>query len=199
VVDYSTLDPAVLHVGDPFSLGVAAERGLIGNRPGQARVVATATVDGVTRADTVLYTVTWPAGQLIKVIAAPAGGRTFDFPEIRLAPHGVVVWLNEVVGDAVDVTFDDPTNVGLPPSTICLDFIEAQPLQFGPGPQCGTGKVLVPGLPAPGVVPEGYNPLFWTSQVRQFPEPGIYRYHSTSTGTSGRIIVTTDPDPTALP
>jgi hypothetical protein len=178
---------------------------VIAIRPGQVRFVARATVYGVTRADTVVYRVTWPAAQAIDIVpgsALPTAPAVFAPSDVRLVPWGVVVWHNTIGGDSVDVTFEDPTNVGMPPAIICSEWLEYpddETLQdFGPGPHCGTGNVSVPGLPLPDPVVGGSR-LLWTTQVRQFPVPGIYRYHSTRTGATGRIIVTNDPDPSALP
>lgn len=170
--------------------------------PGRVRMVAEAVAYGVTKADTVVYTVTWP---VLQTIFASADGRgSFSPATVRLAPSGIVVWQRQgydATVDTIDVTFDDTAHVGLAPANICARF---DPLlrpdlvgTFGPGPHCGTGNLSIPPIPPIGSTDQ--LEAFWTVQVRQFPVPGVYRYHSARTGASGQIIVTNDPDPTAIP
>jgi len=160
-------------------------------RPGSVRMVARATAYGVTLADTVTFTVTWPIVQTVNV---GRHGPVVDPDEVRLAPYGVVVWLNHLP-DSVDVTFDDPTNVALPPAVVC-DRLTLLVGAFGTGEHCGTGSFLMRGIAPRDSV---FSGEYWTTQVRQFPVPGVYRYHSERAGFTGRVIVTTDPDPAALP
>lgn len=191
-IEYRSLDPAIATVDPLLTVTV--------RRPGQVRMLARATAYGVTKADTVTFTVTWPIVQTVGILPGPGA---FVPAEVRLAPLGVVVWrrrLDDVIGDdPVDVTFDDPTYVAVPPDIIC-ERLARRTDAFGPGPHCGTGNMLVPGMPtdpnADAVTGDASN---WTVQVRQFSVPGVYRYHSTRTGATGRIVVTTDPDPNALP
>lgn len=169
-VEYASLDPTIATVDRWLGLGT-------GIHPGQARVVARTTAYGVSKADTTIYTVRWPRWHTIG-IPLP-----FQPTDAKIVPNGYVFWLNgEQPGlPAVNVTFDDPTKVASPPDALCGVMTI---LLHAADEYCGTGDFV---LPTRSVA----NP-FRGSRVRQFPVPGIYPYH-TSTGISGRIIVTDTP------
>jgi len=191
-IEYASLDPKIVPV--PYHW----EGTIRTYHPGPARLVARAMAYGMMLADTVTYTVTWPIVQTIRIRAdaGQASSSLLSANDVWLAPYGVVVWLN-YLPDSVDVTFDDPTNVALPPAVICSRLNLFTGI-FGTGEHCGTGSFVMRESASKGSVPGGYE-AYWTTQVRQFPVPGVYRYHSERAGFAGRIIVTNDPDPTALP
>jgi hypothetical protein len=131
-------------------------------------MVARTTAYGVTKVDTATFTVTLPIFQIVTA---------FQPSEVQIAPHGYVFWTNVMLDSeepvATEVTFDDSSNVAAPPSVIC-DVIVGF---FGPGASCGSGDFLLPAIRN-----------FPGAQVRQFPVPGVYPYH-TGTGATGRVIV----------
>jgi len=195
VIESVALDSAVATVFHFSSSPSSAE--IERHRPGTVRMVARATAYGVTKADTVVFTVTWPLTQTVE-IGSEEPGFPFVFPrEVRLAPNGLVGWMNYLVSDAFDIVFDDTANVARPPAVIC-DRLSQLPDNFGPGEHCGTGNFIIPERPLAESTPFGF-PQYWTVQVRQFPVPGVYTYHSVRAGITGRIIVSNDPDPRVLP
>ena len=106
--------------------------------------------------------------------------------EIRIAPFGTVAWAN-YHGYSVDVTFDDPTNVTLPPDAICntvsfLNFIVPPPAGYTYGCD-GVGNFVLP--PSLG----GEASPAYTMRLRRFLMPGVYSYRSVRTGATGRIVV----------
>jgi len=199
VIGYRTLNPEIALVERfPF---VGNRVMFSATRPGQVAVVAHTFAYGMRLADTVMYTVTWPTLQLIYTMSKLDGTPTFSPSDVRIASSGLVIWENLLPGDSVDVTFDDTTNVADPslvpgPGATACNTMSNDPGSYGPGPQCGSGNMMLPiGTLAPDGRPIGST----TIQMRQFPVPGVYPYHSTRTGAAGRVIVTDDPDPNALP
>lgn len=167
-IEYTSLDPTVATInrwsGQARYLS-----------PGQARLAVRTTAYGITKADTVVYTVTLPISQ--EIVLQP------DVPlqkqrEVRLMPHGYVFWYWQNDGKPVglEVMFEDPARADAAPAELCglLDGF------VGAG-ACGTGDFSIPLPPAPGQ-------FFQTLRVRRFHVPGIYTYH-TSAGDTGRIIV----------
>lgn len=201
VFEFRSLDPTILQplIG-PYSSGYLQ---VAGTSAGRARLEFSTTTYGTTLVDTMFITVTWPVIQRVRITAGVGGTTQFQPSDIRLTPYGVVFWENLVAGDAVDVTFEDPANVADPltaelgsgPVRIC-DRMNTESFYYGPGPHCGPGNVLVPGFPSDPDLP---FPGEHTYQMRLFRIPGVYRYHSTRTGATGRIIVTADPNPAAVP
>lgn len=185
-VDYRSLDPAVATLrrqGNPPIL--------VPVFPGQARIVAQTTVYGVARADTLIATITLPVAAAVSINRGPTGTTIFQSignlggvssSDFVVTPDGIVHWFIDQVDsvDAVDVVFDDPTNVVMPPANLCA----AMSAVFGPGSYCGAGDMLVEwNSVGPG-----------STKIRQFPVPGIYPFRSMRTGATGRIIVTDDPN-----
>jgi hypothetical protein len=111
--------------------------------------------------------------------------------DIHIAPNGLVFWYNysaflfiPAVSDSVDVTFDDPTHVAAPLAALC------DPLTlFELGALCGAGNISLPPLDQ---ATYGGDAPYFAPRIRQFPDPGIYPFHSTRLGVSGRVIVNTD-------
>jgi hypothetical protein len=155
-------------------------------RPGQTFLVARTTAYGIMKVDTLPFVVTMPAHENV-FIWPGADGIVVKPREIRIAPYGVVAWVNRSLTDTVDLVFDDPDPVAGGPTYMC-DFLNdpAWGGYFGTEPHCDAGNMLLP----PDM--EGYDGA-QTIQIRQFPVPGVYDYHSTRLGLSGRVIVTVDP------
>lgn len=177
-VDLESLDPTIVEISRE------REGDVLTHRPGRARIVARTTVYGVTKVDTVTFTVTLPIVRDVHIELGPGGKPTFT-PEVRIAPYGLVMWFNFLSdpSDTVDVTFDDPAIDMMVYARLC----EAIASILGPAPYCGVGNVLVPPLPNP-TDPDAF---YYTLRVRQFPTQGVYTYRSVRTGASGRIVVGT--------
>jgi hypothetical protein len=142
---------------------VAPSCGFIGTlRPGRARLIASTTAFGVTKADTIDITV----GLRLTTTVALAPGNV-GLGTATIATGGTVTWLNQTGGPA-DVTFDDPTNVAEDPN--CL---------------CGAGNVPPFGNADP-------NDFAANQVSRRFPVPGTYTYHSSAVAGSGTIVVQDD-------
>lgn len=157
-------------------------------QPGYVRLVAETMAYGTVKADTVTYTVTQPILQEISVQLGLTGKSDFTslgYPgepgpsirDIRLAPSGMVLWYQINGLNTVDVIFDDSTNVLAPLAPFCVRLVNYSP------DGCGGGNVSIP----------TQSFYYFTAQMRRFPVPGIYPYHSTQLGISGRVIVTADP------
>ncbi len=202
LIEYASLDQAVATVGRRTGLVTLL-------RPGQVRIVAQAAAYGSFRADTATFTVTMPATNDFIVYPNAAGDPSFvAYPtegllleemanrglkmtnEVRIVPFGIVSWSNRT-NDVVDVVFDDPVHVVLPPAYLCDDLVPLYAELFGfPLDACGEGNMILSGMsPDPNILP-GFN----TVRFRQFPEPGVYPFHSARTGATGRVVVTTDPE-----
>lgn len=184
-IEYTSLDTAVAII-DRWT----GEVTLI--RSGRVRIATRTTAYGISRADTAIFTVTMPLSRDFAIKTGAAGVPVFDSRgqnEVRIAPHGIVFWSNSL-GDTVDVTFDDPTDVNEPPATLCGTF----PAVFGhPGNYCGSGNVLVPQVSS-DTTGGSFLATMATLRARQFPKPGVYPFHSVRTGATGRIVVTANPD-----
>lgn len=145
-------------------------------RPGTTAFIATATAYGVTRTDTLPFTITMP-GLAVLILQSPAatpGGTAsvgVDPAEVTINRDGVAVWLN-ATGRPVDLVFDDSTDVA------------ESPWQCGDDDPGGAGNVAAFG-DATGNTASAAN-----CRMRRFPVAGVYTYRSTTTGAAGRIVVT---------
>src|SRR5690606_22686744 len=133
---------------------------LRGVRPGTVAISASTSAYGVSMADTVVYTITYPTAQTVHIEGASSP--PFEPGEVTIAAGGRVLWLN-ATGRDVDVVFDDPANV-TEDSTLCF---------------CGSGNIEAFG-DTTGVGYDGFR-------VRRFRVPGTYHYRSTITGAEGTV------------
>jgi hypothetical protein len=145
------------------------------DHPGHVDVYATTTTYGVTKVDTLPYTIGHP---IILVLDIPPkvqpNGQTipvFSPDSAELGPGAYVLFGNEL-GPATDVTFDDPTNVAQEDEFCAL----AESL-------CGSGNIA-PWTFDPND-PSGLSAI----RVRQFNVPGVYTYHSALFGSTGVIVI----------
>jgi hypothetical protein len=175
-VAYTTSDTLTLWVDRSSGNAIA-------KRPGRVNLMASATAYGVTKADTVTYTVIMPGFAVvwIRPHATGLGGGTqtvFAGSEVTLSPGGTVLWGN-VTGQPVDIVFDDPTNVVEHGAANCDYFAISTGDVGGGGDIQGFG--------------EAQDPTAFLSvancRSRRFPVPGVYPYHSTLTGATGKVIV----------
>jgi hypothetical protein len=173
VVYYSSLDRTIATI-DRTTGAVQALR------VGHVMMIATATAYGVTKADTLPFTIGYPVLQYLSITAQHnANGQTVGaFPpnSIIMGPGGAV-WFSNQTTIATDVTFDDPTNVlqvdayCVPPFSILFPLL------------CGSGNIEAFALDPEGpIASNGFR-------ARRFPVPGTYPFHSTINGTSGTIVV----------
>lgn len=164
-IEYESLDPEVVpverHTGEITIL----------SRPGQARVVARTTAYGISKADTVLFTVTFPIIQDVEIEAVPDGPPAFTPSEVKIRPNGMVFWTS-LSGGPVDVIFDAPANVA-EITSLCIAL---------GGAFCGAGNI--------SVFDGSSGDALDQSRGRLFPVPGVYSYRSTLTGATGRVVVT---------
>lgn len=146
-------------------------------RPGHVTLYATATAYGITKADTLPYTIGYPL--LVQVNIVPeqnSAGKTvgvYQQTRLRLGPGATVLFIN-ATAPLTDVTFDNPTNVdqndqycAIAPSLCGGGSIAA----FARDPNDSTGVSYI--------------------RARQFPVPGTYPFHSTISGAKGTIVVMT--------
>jgi hypothetical protein len=174
-VDYRTSDPTTATIDR--STGVIQPI-----RPGRVIVVATGTAYGITKGDTLSFTIGYPVTLLLSVaLQQSASGQqvaAFVPNHLVMGTGGVVLIFNPTTV-ATDITFDDPANVAQADEYCGFlpDF-------------CGSGNIE----------PFASNPDDPSStsgnRARRFPVPGTYRYHSTIFGTTGAIdIVDERPTP----
>lgn len=161
-VDYRTSDPTVATVN---SAGVVQAL-----RPGQFTIYASATVYGVTRADTLPFTIGWPIYQNVWVCQDGPQCPGFS-TTATVAVGGTIFWF-DLVPNAdgtdllpIDIVFDEPANVAVDP-VYC---------------NCGAGDIATFG---------SFTDFF---RSRTFPVAGTYTYHSTAfPWIQGKVVVVTD-------
>lgn len=143
--------------------------------PGHVDVYASTTTFGVTKVDTLPYTVGNPILLVLNIVQRVlSNGQTipvFD-PDTALLGPGAFVLFGNQLGPATDVTFDDPTNVAQDDLYCSL----APTL-------CGSGNIA-PWMFDP-TDPSGLSGI----RVRQFHVPGTYTYHSELFGSTGVIVI----------
>lgn len=167
-IEYWSLDPKIAEI-DRRSGAVTKV-----HAPGEVGIVARTMAYGAHRADTAYFTVTLPFVHGIQINDWTDGKLVMTPSEVMIRPGGYVIWVN-FSWTPVDITFDDPTNVeGL--AEVCAIL---------GGAFCDGGDIA----PFDGST----NELMDAVRGRRFPVPGSYRFSSSLTGLSGRVIVAEDP------
>lgn len=182
--EFESLDPGIMVVipGDDWQTVTIRPM-----RPGQARVVVRTTAYGTTMVDTTVFTVTMPTYADVVVKAGDNGIATFNPDEVHIRTNGVVFWFNKLDHE-VDITFDDPSAAVEVEAIVCSalnDMIVIYEL-LDPRNYCVPGNFTLL-VPSP-TDSDGRRTL----TVRRFVTPGVYVFHSTTTGTTGRILVSDD-------
>lgn len=159
----------------PF-IAIPSNGALQARQPGEATIVANATIYGVPVADTVTFTIIPRIKAEVDMHLRPTtlGGPlapAFEPRDLTISVGGAVLWRNGT-GRPMDVTFDDPTNV----------TATSAPLTCGTGDAGGAGNI-----PAYGDTTSAFS--ITNCRSRRFMAPGVYSYHSTATGAAGRITV----------
>ena len=161
--------------------------------PGHVTYIATATVCGVTKADTLTFTIGWPLGAIVNVIPAGKVG-TFYPSDDTVGVGATVVWSNNLNGLPADVVFDDPTGVQ---GVDSANFSNLYPSYLGIViPNEGGGNISAW---TTQVDTTGYNyfnqhrdstaVIIRSVRARTFPAVGTYPYHSALYGMSGVLHV----------
>jgi hypothetical protein len=152
---------------------------LRGILPGTVKITATATVYGVTRADTIAFTVGYPIKWGTFVVPVVTGGTIVDEfqpSEIRVGVGAIVSWSFDAGVTGTDVTFEDP-------STIAEDTTD--PPFFGGF--TGAGNISATTECLDGL--DLFSRLIACNRARVFTAPGTFEFRSTLTGVTGRVIV----------
>lgn len=148
-------------------------------RLGTVDIVASATAYGITKADTVTYVIGYPAGMVLTVMThVNASGQvvaSFD-PSVVTIGTGGTILIPNTSGVAIDMTFDDPTNVAAVRDQ-CLPNLQYQ---------CESGNIAAFG---------GDSIALNNIRSRRFPVPGTYPFRSTIFGTTGKIVVVDESAP----
>ena len=173
-IEYESLDPAVIQIGRRTG------GGSIPSRPGQARIVARTTAYGITKADTVVYTVTLPVLNTVRFAPVPDGAPAFTPSEVTIVPNGMVFWASLNGAGPMDVTFDDPANIA-EVTPVCAALS---------GVFCEVGNIPAVAGFAGEFFFDGSPELFDKVRGRRFPVPGVYTYRNSITGATGRVVVT---------
>jgi hypothetical protein len=146
---------------------------------GPVSFVATTTAYGVTLADTLPYTIGYPGNVELEISFPRHGFKMGSFlpDRISIGVGGVIAWRNSTGGEFVDITFDDPTNVGAVPEYDACAI----------GAPCDAGDV--PAFGYPEIIVDFDDFLRNWTRARRFNAPGTYHYRSTLMGTEGTIVV----------
>ena len=167
VLEYESLDPDIAAVNPTFGTVKTQQ-------PGEARIVARTTAYGVTRADTMLFTVTLPVVHGVLIQPGPNNGPPTIGPKtVRIIPGGYVFWFNQTA-DSVSVSFDDPASAASI-EDICAAIGGAFPAH------CASGSI------APFM--SKTSNFVENTRGRQFTEPGIYTFHIEPLGFTGQVVV----------
>jgi hypothetical protein len=171
-VRYTSLDLRVARI-DPWSGTIT------GVSIGPVSFVATTTAYGVTLADTLPYTIGYPGNVELEISFPRHGFKMGSFlpDRISIGVGGVIAWRNSTGGEFVDITFDDPTNVGAVPEYDACAI----------GAPCDAGDV--PAFGYPEIIVDFDDFLRNWTRARRFNAPGTYHYRSTLMGTEGTIVV----------
>jgi plastocyanin len=166
---------------DPTTATVDRQTGFVaGKRPGHVLIVASSTVYGNTRADTLPFTIGEQVSYWVHVDRAHSVGATpatgFTPSEVTVGSGATIMWQWTPDLPATDVTFEDPTNVA--------ESAGLGPLHLGAS---GPGNIPAPDGCTSAVDP--FSAFRNCLKARTFPVPGVYRYHSTLTGAAGEITV----------
>jgi hypothetical protein len=167
---------------DPTTATVDRQTGVVtGIRQGRVLIVATTTAYGVTRSDTLPFTVGLPVLYAIRVVPGADAGTTtvteFTPSEVRVGVGATIVWSWTQDLSVTDVTFDDPTNVA-------EDTVGVGPVHFGA--HTGEGNISPP---ENCTVAVPFSLFLNCLKARSFPMPGVYRFHSELTGATGQVTV----------
>lgn len=180
MINYTSSDSTVMTaIGEGSVVLIDAQR------PGRASVIANATAYGVTRADTVEFTIRMPLAVAVRIKgkSTSTGGVTaplFEPAEVTVSPGGTIVWAN-VSGEPVDIVFDDPASAVEHGAVSCA---AAGVVDVG-----GQGNVEAFGEPQ---APDATMLSAANCRSRRFLTAGVYPYRSAQTGATGRIVVTDD-------
>ena len=148
---------------------------------GAITMMASVTAYGVTKGDTVAFTVTMPLFGVVKIrphAVDLAGGTALlaEPADLTVTPGGTVIWVN-LSGQPVDIVFDDPTNVVDHGPVSCTNSTTVD--------SGGIGNIARFGEPQD---PKS-NLTAENCRSRRFAVAGVYPYHSTLTGARGRVVV----------
>jgi len=163
---------------------------ITGGAPGHAMLYAQATAYGVTKLDSLRYTVGQPIFAIEPILArTPKNSLTpvsyFSPGTLTIGVGGHVIWLNQAK-QPVDIVFDNQAAAHAAADAYVDIFAYLYGLNGPDNPN------------AAGNIPE-FAPVDSTSggdgkgvRIRWFPQAGTYTYHSALYNTTGSVIVTSD-------
>lgn len=173
--------------------------------PGHVTLYATTLAYGVVRSDSLPFVVGWPARSVVSATwITPVEGTnlvlSFTPTRMIVTTGATVAWRDgnlfstKIVGDSVDVVFDDSTAVhagcGVIPGS---SLTQAQLCALFP--LSGPGNIP-PFQPDTAALKAGNYTVYQASAIkgRTFPIPGTYTFHSRRyPSATGKIIVRSDP------
>jgi hypothetical protein len=155
--------------------------------PGQTTMYAEATVYGVSKSDSVTFTVDQPFLSNYLVSSRVPTGSTkpvsyFASASVTVAPFGFVVW-NNASGQPIDVVFDDPSAAQAVPPTWDPVFEAFYNLDSPNNPNLG-GNIAAFATQDSTSGADGVG-----LRIRYFPIAGTYHFHSALYGTTGAVVV----------
>jgi hypothetical protein len=194
--DLSAAVPVRFSISDPSVVkfttiaGHASWRGINSMRVGHVTLSATTTYYGVTKTDSLEYTIGNPVLATVGIPMMPsptvAGEviRAYSPSVIVIGVGGTVIFAPPTIltGTAVDwdVVFDDPD--AAQPSTLVPTSVPTGAGNIGPNPPFATNGAINPAC-------AGAVGASCRQAARAFMQPGTYTYHSALYGTTGKIIV----------
>jgi plastocyanin len=161
-------------------------------RPGPVAIIATTTAYGITKADTLPFTIGQPlSGNIAIVQQLDASGKmrnVFAPERIVVGTGSDITWYNET-GIATDVTFDDPADIVAREFYCRRFYTDKEPAL------CADGNIEAFGMPAViNGVPDTLA-AYHNKRARHFPVPGTYTFQSVSSGATGTIVVVDESRP----
>lgn len=169
-------------------------------KSGVVTIYASATMFGVTKADTLQYHVGWPLATGIVAAPLPLRGPGNFFLKyipgkltkaasapVRIGTGGVVAWRGEST-EETEVVFDDPTHVRayetLSASLLNPALCDPSNISFYPVGGCAAaGNFVLP----PVTIVEGMT--IYSYAYRVFRVPGVYNFHNARNGVRSQVVV----------
>ncbi len=164
---------------------------------------AAATAFGIAKADTVPFRIGLPiTSRFVLAARSDGSGTIFNERALTVGVGAVVVWqaTGPNMTTDLDIEFTDPTHVaafpsvplyGYPMTALYRSLCDLIGIAT-PSDCTGSGNFVLP-----RIFRATLRPPRWAVgvAVRGFPVPGIYDFHSTLQGVSGRVIVVDESEP----
>lgn len=185
-----TLSDVVVYFHSSDSTVAAIDQfgNVTGQKPGHVTLYASAIAYGVSRSDSIAFTVKQPFVSIVLALSRTPTNSTkaqsyFSPGTSTIAPGGFIIWWNQS-GQPVDVVFDDTVGVEAVPPAWDPIFEVLYGLDTPDNPNLA-GNIAAFAVSDSTMGNDGKG-----IRVRWFPNVGTFPFHSTLYNTSGKIVVT---------